>query len=105
MRIGAVTIGQSPRDDIVPEIREVLGSEVEIIEKGALDDLSLNDIKNFHPTPGDYTLFTRLKDGTEVKIAKKHIIPKIRGCIRELEEKGAGVLILLCTGEFPEIES
>lgn len=105
MKIGAVTIGQSPRDDIIPEIREVLGSEVEIIEKGALDDLSLNDVKDFHPKPEDYTLVTRLKDGTEVKIAKKHIIPKIRSCIRELEEKGAGILILLCTGEFPEFET
>lgn len=100
-----MTIGQSPRDDIIPEIREVLGSEVEIIEKGALDDLTMNDVKNFHPKTEDHTFVTRMKDGTEVKIAKKHIIPKIRDCIRKLEEKGAGILILLCTGEFPEIES
>ncbi|MFQ5824780.1 MAG: AroM family protein [bacterium] len=105
MKIGAVTIGQSPRDDIIPEIREVLSSEVEIVEKGALDGLNLEDVKDFYPKPSEYTLVTRMKDGTEVKIAEKHIVPRIKNCILELEEKGAELLILLCTGEFPEIES
>ncbi len=31
-KIGMITIGQSPRVDIVPEMREVLGTEVKIIE-------------------------------------------------------------------------
>src|SRR4030067_861321 len=29
-RLGAVTIGQSPRTDIIPDLRTVLGAEVEI---------------------------------------------------------------------------
>lgn len=104
MKIGAVTIGQSPRDDIIPEMREILGLEVEIIEKGALDGLGLKEVKNFYPEPTDCTLVTRMKDGTEVKIAEKYIVPRIKNCVRELE-KDTEVIILLCTGEFPEIES
>ncbi len=35
--IGTVTIGQSPRVDLIPELRAILGEEVQIIEAGALD--------------------------------------------------------------------
>ena len=32
-----LTIGQSPRDDILPGVKEILGKGVEIVEAGALD--------------------------------------------------------------------
>lgn len=35
MKVGILTIGQSPRVDVIPEIRDVLGPDVEIVEKGA----------------------------------------------------------------------
>jgi protein AroM len=105
MKIGAVTIGQSPRDDIIPEIRNILGPGVEVIETGALDGLSLEEVKDFYPEPTDFTLVTRMKDGTEVKVAEKYIIPRLNNCISGLENKGTEILMLLCTGEFPGIES
>jgi len=43
--IGMLTIGQTPRDDILPEFQEILGDEFEIIEAGALDGLTLEDVK------------------------------------------------------------
>jgi protein AroM len=43
-RVGLVTIGQSPRVDVVPEIKEVLRDvEVEVVECGALDKLSKDE--------------------------------------------------------------
>lgn len=105
MKIGAVTIGQSPRDDIIPEIRVILGPGIEVIETGALDGLSLEEVKDFYPMLTDFTLVTRMIDGTEVKVAKKYIIPRLNNCISGLEIKGAEILMLLCTGEFPGIES
>ena len=44
-RLGAVTIGQSPRTDIIPDLRTVLGAEVEIVEAGALDELAPDEIR------------------------------------------------------------
>ena len=38
--IGTVTIGQSPRIDVVPEIAAILGDNIIINEAGALDGLS-----------------------------------------------------------------
>ncbi|WP_342788308.1 AroM family protein, partial [Desulfurococcus sp.] len=43
-RVGLITIGQSPRVDVVSEIKDILGSEIEILECGALDDLAREQI-------------------------------------------------------------
>ncbi|MGQ9538937.1 MAG: AroM family protein [Candidatus Bathycorpusculaceae bacterium] len=40
MRIGLITIGQSPRTDVTSTIRKMLGIEMELIEKGALNGLT-----------------------------------------------------------------
>jgi protein AroM len=105
MKIGAVTIGQSPRDDIIPEIQDILGPGAEVIEAGALDGLSLEEVKNFYPDPTDFTLVTRMTGGTEVKVAEKYIVSRLNNCISGLEAKGAEILMLLCTGEFPGIKA
>ena len=39
-KIGAITVGQSPRVDLIPEIQPILGDSVEIIQAGTLDGLS-----------------------------------------------------------------
>ena len=53
-KIGTVTIGQAPRIDVIPGIVPILGSDVEIVESGALDGLSLSEIRQFSPQQGDY---------------------------------------------------
>jgi protein AroM len=39
-KIGIITIGQSPRTDVVPEMSALFGEGVEVLECGALDGLS-----------------------------------------------------------------
>ena len=45
--IGALTIGQSPRTDVIPEIQEFLGG-AEILQAGALDGLSRAEIDELY---------------------------------------------------------
>jgi protein AroM len=104
-KIGMITIGQSPRIDLIPEMREVLGKEIEILEAGALDGFTLEEVKKFYPKGGDYILCTRMSDGTEVVIARRFILPRIQKCIDLLTDKGAEILLFLCTGKFPEFFS
>jgi len=104
-KIGMITIGQSPRVDIVPEMREVLGTDVEILEAGALDGLTLEEVKRFCPKRGDYILCTRMSDGTEVVVAKKFIVPRVKKCIDLLTERRAELLVFICTGKFPPFSS
>ena len=86
MKIGILTIGQSPRVDIVPELKEAIGFEVEIEERGALDNLTWEEVKDLFPGPGDNNfIVTRMKDGKIVKIAKRHVVERMNECIADLE--------------------
>jgi protein AroM len=104
-KAGMITIGQSPRIDIVPEMREVIGPEIEIMEAGALDGLTLEEVKRFYPRRGDYILCTRMSDGTEVVVAKRFILPRVQQCIDLLTGRGAEILVFICTGHFPPFSS
>ncbi len=103
--LGTVTLGQSPRADLIPEMRPHLGSDVEIIEAGALDGLTLDEVHTLYPDKGDYVLITRMSDGTQVKIAEKHILPRMQEKIDSLTRQGVQVIALVCTGEFPGFRS
>lgn len=105
MKVGLVTVGQSPRTDVTPTIKEMVGTEVEFIEKGALDGLTKEEVARLAPAAGDYVLVTRMRDGASVKVARKHVFTRIQKCIEELEEMGVDFTLLVCTGEFPKIEA
>jgi protein AroM len=105
MKIGVVTIGQSPRPDVIGEMERILGKGYEILEKGALDDFTLEDVKKIKIEEGQGVLVTRMRDGTEIKITHDIVNPVIQKRITELEAEGVGIILLVCTGRFPEFES
>jgi len=105
LKVGLVTIGQSPRTDVTQTITRMLGSEVEFIEKGALDGLTKEEIYKLAPTARDYVLVTKVRDGASVKVARRYIFPRIQNCIEELEEMDVDLTLLLCTAEFPKIKA
>lgn len=102
--VGAITIGQSPREDVVPEIQRVLGPGVAIFECGVLDGSSLDEVRGREPAPGEAVLVSRMRDGTEVLVAESFVLGGLRGCVHTLEDR-AELLLLLCTGTFPPLES
>ena len=101
--VGLITIGQAPRVDMVPEMTTWLGP-VRTIERGALDGMTPDGVTALYPTPDDYALITRLSDGSSATIAERHILPRIQSAITDLEAEGAEVVILLCTGKFPQFD-
>lgn len=103
--IGTVTIGQSPRTDVVPEMLSLIGPHVEVVEAGALDGLSKEEIAAFAPKKGDYVLVTRLTDGSSVQVAEQYITPRITEKINGHFKNGIPLVLLLCTGEFPGFEA
>lgn len=104
-RLGLVTIGQTPRDDVVPEMAEVLGPGVEIIERGALDGLDIQAIAALAPDPGDEVLVTRLRGGVPVFVAHRHVVPRVQACLTDLDRAGVALSAVLCTGTFPGLAS
>ena len=103
--LGLVTIGQSPRDDIVAQMLPLLPAGLDIRQTGALDGLTPGQIAELAPGPQDYVLHTRLRDGSAVTVGRERITPLVQSCLRQLEGKGANLIVLLCTGEFPGLRS
>lgn len=104
-RVGLATIGQAPRDDIVPGMQRYLPPEVEVFQAGALDGLGLAEVGELAPQPGDYVLISRMADGSAVKLARRHVLPRLEAAVRRLEAQGCEAVAVLCTGTFPELKA
>ncbi|UKA62288.1 AroM family protein [Arthrobacter sp. FW306-04-A] len=98
--LGVITIGQTPRTDLTPELADLLPG-VCIAERGALDGLSTSEIAELAPVPGDHVMTTRLRDGTAAVIGQEALMRRVQSAILDLEGE-ADVLLLACTGTFPE---
>ena len=103
--VGLVTIGQSPRADVVPEMAALIGPGVDVREAGALDGLTRPEIERLAPTGRDEILVTRLQDGSAVFVGKEKIVGLVEQRIAALEQGGATMTALLCTGAFPRLRS
>jgi protein AroM len=100
--IGLVTIGQSPRADVVPEmvsrLADRIQDRVELVERGALDGLNAAGVAALAPGPGDTVLVSTLRDGSEVSLAEDRVLPMLQGAVDHVLERGASVVAVLCTG-------
>ncbi len=105
-KLGFLTIGQSPRVDVVPEVLSIIGAKVDVIEAGALDGLGYEEIlEKLSPSEGDIVYVSRLRDGRQVKMGKSKLIPLMQQRIHELNDAGVSLIVILCSGEFPRFES
>ncbi len=96
--IGALLIGQSPRHDLVdPLIRELPG-DCRVVQAGALDGLTRDDIPT--ASPGSYPLTTRLRDGSLVLVQERFLAPRLQQAVHDLEARGVVASLLLCAGTF-----
>ena len=99
--IGLVTIGQSPRADLAEEYEQALPG-VRIVQAGALDDLNEEQVLGLRPEAGDEVLVSRLRTGREVRLARRHLEPRLQVCLDRLVRE-VDLTVLLCTGSFPAV--
>lgn len=101
--LGVLTIGQAPRPDgLAADVQTIIGPGARVVERGALDGLTREEIAGLSPRDDQYRLITLLSDGTAVQIRKQAILARLQEQITRLEtdEDVVGTL-LLCTGPFP----
>ena len=99
-RVAFVTVGQSPRPDILDEIGPMLGADVEIIEVGALDGMSRQEIDKLAPKGDEPRLSTLLRDGSEVITTKAWTRDRLQVLMDDLDRNGVDLIVLMCTGYF-----
>lgn len=103
-RLGIVTIGQSPRTDLVPEMMRHLPG-VEPVERGALDGMSPERIAALAPkSSGARVLTSRLADGRAVVLDHGAVPGLVQDAVHHLEDTGVDATLVVCTGSFPPLE-
>lgn len=103
-RIAGITVGQSPRTDMTDDLEAALSDTLELVQYGALDDLTLADVRQeLAPTAGDEVLVSRMRDGSQVTFSGERVVPLVQARVDQAEREGARAVIVLCTGAFPQL--
>jgi protein AroM len=100
--VGALTIGQSPRPDLVEPLWQYLPVDCQVREAGGLDGLSTSLIPPI--AEGVYPLTTRLQDGSFVMVEESFLLPRLQQALEHLETRGVVASILLCAGTFAGLQ-
>jgi protein AroM len=103
--IGIVTIGQGPRTDVLKDLKPFFGGRVRLLERGALDLLTLEEVEKYSPSAGMTALVTRMNDGRSVVVAKEKILTRLEQAVDALNMEKVSLILLLCVGSFPSFES
>jgi len=115
-KVGIITTGHSPRKEYTSLHREGLkkmGLDVELIETGALDGLTLDEVKTLYCKEnevgiGCYALDdegtdNRMGDGRlEVWLEINKFHPYVQKAIDRLEAQGCELIMLCCAEQYPE---
>ncbi|PAW37473.1 hypothetical protein CIL06_17920 [Pantoea vagans] len=101
--LATLTIGQSPRSDILPLLRQHLPDAV-TDHAGLLDGLDATEIADhFTPAAGDRVLVSRLQSSEQVRLSASKVEQGLQRKISALEQMGYDTILLLCTGEFSQL--
>lgn len=89
-----ITIGESPRDDLVPELVEIIGKkDLHYKEIGLIDGADPDEYK---PESSEDLLVSRRRDGSIAYISHRWVVEKLSKMNFE------GLAVLLCTADFQD---
>ncbi|MFE6761404.1 AroM family protein [Streptomyces sp. NPDC057689] len=101
-----LTIGQSPRRDLSMAVEAELPVTARIRQAGVLDGLARPEAEaRFGAVAGRATLLSRLADGATVTLDAEAVGAGLTALAERVEDEGADVVVLLCTGEFPGLRT
>lgn len=103
-RIASVTPGQTPRDDVLPDILAQLPFPVEVMEFGALDGMDARELAAYRPRQGEHSLVTRLRDGREFICSKPRIAERMERLCRSFGQRDYDLVVILSTGLFRDFQ-
>ncbi len=97
--VAAISIGQTPRPDLVEELSAVLPDGNEVREFGALDGVELAAVPAIR-FDAENPLATRVAGGQQVIVDEAWIAPHLQGAVHRAVAAGADVGLLLCAAGF-----
>jgi DNA-binding CsgD family transcriptional regulator len=103
-RVCFITLGQSPRPELISEVLEHIREPIDYTEIGALDGLSDGEIeppRSLRDTP----LVTRLASGEQVVVSSEFINRRLDIVTAQIDRLGHDLLVLLASGIFRKFET
>jgi protein AroM len=98
--LGTLTIGQTPRSDVLPFFAAHVPVGVAHLHRGLLDGLDAAEIDARYGGRDGPRLATRLRDGRGVELDAAAVEAGVGAALQVLEDDGCTVVVLLCTGTF-----
>jgi protein AroM len=106
VRIGFATVGQSPRDDVVPHVARSLPPGAEVVQRGCMDGLTQAQVAAFFAPPGDDAIVAPMEDGGSVRLAFDELFPRMQEVVDGLVRcDGAEIVVVLCGADWTGIAS
>lgn len=100
-----VSVGQSPRADLIDNVLENVDIPIDAIEIGALDDLSPLEIEKFRAFGEEPSIVSRLRDGSEIVLSKPRIAERMAVIVANFRPNEFDLVVILSTGLFRDFES
>ncbi|MFN2324104.1 MAG: AroM family protein [Trueperaceae bacterium] len=98
--IGFATIGQSPRDDVVPYLVERLGAPVRVLERGVMDGMDAAQLAALDRGDDGLHMVTKLTNGGSARIAYELAVPRMQAEVDALVADGADLVVILCGADW-----
>lgn len=103
--IAMITVGQAPRDDLVPHMQAVFSRTVSIWQAGVLDGLSREAMAELGPDTGEIGIVARLLDGSNTLLSHKKILPRVQGLVDRAVAQRVGLIVILCGADWSALRS
>ncbi|CDN55768.1 AroM family protein [Neorhizobium galegae bv. officinalis bv. officinalis str. HAMBI 1141] len=104
-RVMFLSVGQTPRADLIGDMLTNLDVPIEALEIGALDGLSKAEIDDLKVRPGEQSIITRLADNTDIVVSKPRIAERMAKIAAAFHPNEFDLVVILSTGLFRDFES
>jgi protein AroM len=101
--IGFATIGQTPRDDLVPYLVDQIGVPVRVLQGGVLDEVSEEEMASLDHGSVGLHMVTRLRDGGSARLSYEAAVPRMQVVVDRLVQDGADLVVILCGADWSRI--
>lgn len=105
MRLAFVSIGQTPRTDVIADIVSNLRINADVIEIGVLDGLSDAEIDVLRPRGDEPIIVTQLRDGSVIKLSKTRMSDRLNDIVSRFSRTDYDLIVILSTGLIRDFES
>lgn len=103
--LGLLLTGQAPWPEVVAAVASFVEPDVDVIQTGALDGCSREEIRRLEPASPRRAIKVRLRDGTPVRVDAEGLGPRLQEGLDRLLRWGADAVVLLSCAQLPPLRS